>query len=226
MGTPVRYPNGVTNNGATSPTAMLPVPDPSNVHMYFNDFDVYTAADWTVTATGTSPVAMADADGGVLTITTGSVENDGDFLEAQGESWTITAGKKMWLKIRFKINDVTQSDFVFGLHSTSTTPQTAANRFLFESVDGSAAIYFNSDDNTNDEDSSTVATLVDDTWIVLAAYYDGAGNVELFADGVKITTFTPTTLPTTELALGFGCLTGEAAAQTCSIDYILVAKER
>jgi len=226
MPAPTRYPYGVTNVVKESPLGMIGVPNPFKVAMYANDFHVYTAGDWTVTATGTSPVAVTDADGGVLTITTGAVENDGDFLESQGESWTVEAGKKMWLLAKVRLSDATQSDFVFGLHSTSTTPQVAANRFLFEKVDGSAAVYFNSDDNTNDEDSATVATLVDATWVELGAYYDGKGTITLFADGIKKATFTPTTVPTTELALGLGFLSGAAGAKTCDFDYILVAKER
>jgi len=226
MSAPTRFPNGVTNASKDGPLAMLPGPNPFKMAMYANDFHTYTAGDWTVTATGTSPVAVSDADGGVLTITTGAVENDGDFLESQGESWTVESGKKLWLMAKVRMSDATQSDFVFGLHSTSTTPQAAANRFLFEKVDGATAIYFNSDDNTNDEDSATVATAVDATWVELAAYWDGKGNVELYADGVKKATFTPTTTPTTELALGFGFLSGAAGAKTCDFDYILAAKER
>lgn len=230
MAAPTRYPNGVTNVASSNPMGMLGFLDPSQQQVYWNDFHVYTSGDWTETATsvgaGTSASAISDAAGGVVTLTSAANENDGAFYESQGESWTITAGKKMWLKIRFKTSDATQSDIIFGLHSTSTTPQTAANRFLFESVDGSAAIYFNSDDNTNDEDSDTVATLADATWIELAAYYDGKGNIELYADGSKITTFTPTTIPTTELALGWGQLNGSASVETLDVDYILVAKER
>lgn len=225
MAAPARFPSGVTNVSPTADTAQLPVPDPSSIHMYWNDFDVYNADDWTVTATGTSPVALADADGGVLTITTGSTENDGDFLEAEGESFLLEAGKKAWVKARFKCNDVTQSDIIIGLHSTDTTPQDATLRFLFESVDGSANMYFNIDDNTTDSDS-TAFTLVDDTWVVVCAYYDGKGNVEIWVDGTKRSTMTSVGLPGAEMAIGFGCLTGEAAAQTFSLDYLLVAKER
>ncbi len=225
-----RFPNGVTNASKNGSLGALGFPDPTKFHSYFNDFDVYTAGDWTETAvsvgTGTSASAISDADGGVITLTSAANENDGAWYEAQGESWTITAGKKMWIKVRFKTSDATQSDIVFGLASTSTQPQTAANRFLFESVDGSAAIYFNSDDNTNDEDSSTVATLADATWITLGAYYDGKGNIELYADDVKITTFTPTTIPTTELAISWGQLNGSASVETLDVDYIFVAKER
>ena len=77
MPAPTRYPYGVTNVVKESPLGMIGVPNPFKVAMYANDFHVYTAGDWTVTATGTSPVAVTDADGGVLTITTGAVENDG-----------------------------------------------------------------------------------------------------------------------------------------------------
>ncbi len=225
MAPPVRYPNGVTTVSKIDPLNQFPLPHPGEAVVFWDDFLKYNADDWTVTATGTSPVALADSHGGVLTITTGSTENNGDFLEAEGEAFLMT-GKKTWMEIRFKINDVTQSDFIFGLHSTDTTPQDATYRAFFESVDGSAAIYFNVDDDTTDTDSSTVATLVDDTWIKLAAYFDGGSTIKLYADGVHVTTMEDVTVPASEMAVGFGCLTGEAAAQTCSIDYILVASER
>lgn len=224
--TTTNFIDGVTNVEESTPLGDFTALNPFKNHVYANDFDVYTAGDWTVTNTGTSPVAIIDADGGVLRITTGENENDGDFLEAQGESWTIESGKKLWLLGRFRLSSAAQSDFVFGLHSTSTTPQSATHRFLFEKVDGSAAIYFNTDNNTVDADSSTVATAVDATWVELAAVYDGVSTIQLFANGVRVTSFTPSALPTTELALGFGYLSGAAGAQTCDVDYILCAKER
>lgn len=82
------------------------------------------------------------------------------------------------------------------------------------------------DDDTTDEDSSTVATLADDTWITVAAYYDGKGTIELYADGSKITTMTDVDVPGAEMAIGFGYLNGAAGAETTDFDYILVAKER
>ena len=148
------------------------------------------------------------------------------FAESPGESFLITAGKKAFLKARFQVGDAIQSDFIFGLHSTDTTPQDATLRFLFESVDGSAALYFNVDDDTTDVDSDTVATLADDTWITVAAYYDGKGSIALYADGVKITTMTNVDVPGAEMALGFGYLNGAAGAETTDIDYILAAVER
>ena len=119
-----------------------------------------------------------------------------------------------------------QSGWMVGLHSTDTTPRDATLRFFFESVDASADVYFNIDDNTTDADSSTIATLSDDTYITLAAYYDGVTSVELFADDVKITTMTDIGLPGAEMALGFGYWNGAAGAETTDFDYVFIAKER
>lgn len=229
MAAPSRFPSGVTNVSANSDMAQFGFPDPTQWHVYFNDFDE-DLVGWTETATsvgtGTSAAAVADADGGVLRITTAANENDGLFLESQGESFLIESGKKAYIKARFQVGDAIQSDLIIGLHSTDTTPQDATMRFLFESVDGSAALYFNVDDDTTDADSSTVATLADDTWITVAAYYDGKGNIELWADGAKITTMTSVDVPGAEMAIGFGYLNGAAGAETTDFDYILVAKER
>ena len=229
MAAPSRFPNGVTNVGRSADTYMLPFLDPTEWHVYFNDFDD-DLVSWTETATsvgtGTSAAAIADADGGILRITTAANDNDGLFIESQGESFLIEDGKKAYIKARFALGDATQSDFIIGLHSTDTTPQDATMRFFFESVDGSAALYFNVDDDTTDADSDTVATLADDTFVVVAAYWDGKGNIELFANGSKITTMTDVDVPGAEMAIGIGYLNGAAGAETTDIDYILVAKER
>lgn len=229
MAAPTRFPSGVTNVASGKDTGMLPFPDPTRYHVYFNDFDD-DLVSWTETATsagsGTSAAAIADADGGILRITTAANENDGLFIESQGESFVVESGKKMWIKARFALGDAIQSDFVIGLHSTDTTPQDATLRFLFESVDGSAALYFNVDDNTTDADSGTVATLEDDVFVTVCAYYDGNGTIELWANDARTARMTDVGVPAGELAIGIGYLNGAAGAETTDIDYILVAKER
>jgi len=230
MAAPTRFTSGVTNRAKADPLGMLGMPDPSKYHTYFNDFDVYTAGDWTATATsvgtGTSAAAIADADGGIMRITTAANDNDGLFLESQGESFLVESGKKMWIKARFSVGNAAQSDFIIGLHSTATTPLTATMRFAFISEDGSAALWFNSDDNTTDADSSTVATLVNDTFVELAAYYDGKGEVELYLNGAIVTSMADVGVPGAEMAIGIGYLNGVAGAETTDIDYVMVVKER
>ena len=231
MASPTRFPSGVTNVASTNPLGMLGFPDPTKYHVWFDDFDrLPTDTDWTLTATsagtGTSAITIADADGGVARITTAANENDGIFAEWDAETFKVESGKKMWIKARLQVGDAIQSDLIVGLHSTDTTPLDATHRFAFISEDGSASVFFNVDDNTTDADSSSVATLADDTYITLAAYYDGKGTIELFADDVKITTMSDVDVPSGELAVGFGYLNGAAGAETTDFDYILVVKER
>lgn len=231
MAAPTRFPSGVTNVASTNPLGMFGMPDPTKYHVFFDDFDTRPiAAQWTLTATsvgaGTSAITVPDADGGLARITTAANENDGIFAEWISETFLLEEGKKTFMKARFSVGDAIESDFVIGLHSTSTTPQSAAMRFLFESVDGAAGLYFNVDDNTTDADSGTVLTLADDTFVTVAAYYDGKGTIELFANDAKVATMSNVGIPGAEMAVGFGYLNGAAGAETTDIDYILVAKER
>jgi hypothetical protein len=205
--------------------------DPTRYQVFFDDFDdfAHVAAQYTQTAvsvgTGTSAVTTLDENGGVARITTAANEDDGLWAETVNENFLLVSGKKAWFKTRFKVGDAIQSDMVFGFHSTSTTPQAATMRFLFESVDGSAAIYFNCDDSTTDSDSGTVATLADDTYIILTAYYDGGTDIKLYADDVHVTTMTAV-IPGAEMGVGFGYINGTTGAETTDIDYILAIKER
>ena len=230
MTIPTRYPKGVSTAAPQSELWHYLAPDPTKLHTFFNDFNVYTAGDWTETATsvgaGTSAITIDDTDGGVALVTTAANENDGIFIESQGESFLLESGKKTWIKARLFVGDAIQSDLIVGLHSTDTTPQDATMRFLFESVDGAAALYFNNDNNTTDTDSDTVLTLADDTFVTIGAYYDGVTTIELFATGAKVTTMTGITVPAAEMAIGFGYLNGAAGAETAGLDYLLISKER
>ena len=223
------FPNGITNVGPGKDTSLLPFPDPTRHQVYFNDFHE-DVVGWTETATsagtGTSAAAIADAAGGILQITTAANEDDGLFLESQGESFLLESGKKTWVKARFSVGDAIQSDLIVGLHSTDTTPLDAVLRFAFISEDGSAALFFNVDDNTTDADSGTVATLADDTFVQVAAYYDGGTKITLYLNDVPVQTMTSVSLPGAEMAMGIGYLNGAAGAETSDFDYIMVVKER
>lgn len=230
MAAPTRFPGGVTNVARASNMGMLGMPDPTRYHVWFDDFNDYDANMWTETATsvgaGTSAVTVPDADGGIARITTAANENDGIFCEWDSEIFKVETGKKLWLKARLSVGDAIQSDLIVGLHSTDTTPLDATHRFAFISEDGSAAAFFNVDDNSTDADSSTVATLADDTFVTLGAYYDGAGTIALFANDAQVAKMTDVAVPSGELAVGFGYLNGAAGAETTDIDYIMVVKER
>jgi len=231
MGAPARFPNGVTNVGATDPLASFGLPDPSSWHVYFNDFDAYAVADWVVTTTelgtGSATEAVGDVDGGALVLTNAAGDNDLDFLQLAGESFKFASGKKMVFKARFKVSDATQSDFVMGLQITDTTPLDVTDGVFFQKDDGDTSLDFHVEKDNTATSSSAVHTMADDTFVVVAFAYDGDSEITAFVDGTKVASVATTNMPDDEeLAVSFGVQNGEAVAKVMTVDYILSAKER
>jgi hypothetical protein len=229
MASPTRFPSGVTNAEPGSSTGMYGVPDPSIWHSYFTDFDLYVAADWTVTETGDGTQALTDGDGGLLLLTNAAADDDAGFLQKVGESFLMEAGKPALFKARFKVSDATQSELVIGLQVTDTTPLDATDGIYFIKADGSTTLTAVCRKNaTTGSTSATATTLVADTFVVVGWYYDGKSSVQVFVNNVLVTTLdgTSTYLPDTELTVSFGLVNGEAVAKTMTLDYILAAKRR
>lgn len=234
MGSPTRYKNGVTNVGSNDPMKMLLVPDPTLMHMYVNDFDTYAAGDWTITAVGTGTSALDSTDGGNLVITSSALENDGRQHQLVGAGFTMAAGKKAMFKTRFKLDDVVDSDILIGLAALDTTLIVAAgdgvtDGIFFQKDDGSAVLTcYCQKDVTTGQTSAVAHTMVNNTYVVAAWYYDGVNKIEFFIDGTHKGTLdaSSTYLPDAALSVSIAMLTGAAAAKALTVDYILAAKER
>ncbi len=231
MGTPTRFPNGVTNRAKPNPLGQFILPDPTSVHTYFNDFDTYVAGDWTITTTevgaGSATEALTNEDGGVLLVTNAAGDNDADFFNKVGESFLFATNKKLWFKARFKVSDATQSDVVIGLQITDTTPLDTTDGVFFQKDDGDANLDFHVEKDNTATTATAVTTLSDDTYVEVAFYYNGSDEIQYFVDGVHQGTSVTTNLPDDEeLTISFGIQNGEAVAKTMSVDYIFAAKER
>ena len=239
MGSPTRYKNGVTNVGATDPMRMLQIPDPTLMHVFYDDFDKYAAGDWTITTVGTGTTAITALDGGAIVITNSAADNDARQHQHVANSFTLTPSKKCMFKARFKVSDATQSDFLMGLATLDTTVLTAGGAsagdgvtdgVFFEKDDGSTAMFFNTQKNTTTGQTSatSIYTVVDDTFVIVAWYYDGKSSIEYYIDGVHKGTLdaSSTYLPDASLAVSFAIMNGEAVAKSMTIDYVLVANER
>jgi hypothetical protein len=228
---PTHFLGGVSNVGPTNPLHQFGMLDPTKWQVYWDDFiHIPLATEYTITLVGTSTLTQLNEAGGQVRILTDVAENEGLWFATIFESFLLAQNKKTFIKTRFQVGDAIQSDMVFGLHSISTTPQAATTRFCFVSDDASADIYFNNDTNAIDSDSSAVAVLADDTFITLAAYYDGAGIITLYADDVKTasmgTRAAPIAVAGAEMAVGMGYINGASGAETTDIDYMFVAQER
>ena len=67
---------GVTQATESSTLGVYPVPDPTALHQWFDDFDDYTAGEWTITETGTGTRAVGNLNNGVLVITNAAADDD------------------------------------------------------------------------------------------------------------------------------------------------------
>ena len=227
---PTRFPSGVTTVHVQNPLGQYGAPDPTQYHTYFNDFDSYTAANWTITSVGAATQALTNADGGVLLLTNAAADDNSTFLDKVGESFLLTAGKKAFFKTRFKISDATQSDFVIGLQVTDTTPLDVTDGVYFRSDDGDAFLDFvvRKDATTGSETATAIATLVSDTYLTVAWYYNGKDAVAYYVNDVQLGTLDGSSafLPDTTLTVSFGVQNGEAVAKTMSVDYVFASFER
>jgi hypothetical protein len=236
MSSPAKHSRGISTSVPHSALWEFGGIDPTRYHVYFNDFNTYTAGDWTVTEAGSGSRALTDIDGGALLITNAGSDNDHNELQKVGEGYLLAAGYKAWFKARFKVSDATQSDFVIGLCVTDTSLQGSVNGagvtdgIFFNKDDGDAYldVQCQKDASSGQTRAAAIATVVDDTFLTVGWYYDGVSEVKYFVNDVHIGTLDGSSsyLPDTELTVSFALQNGEGSAKNMTLDYIFAAKER
>jgi hypothetical protein len=231
--TATNFTNGVNNITAQNILGQLKELDPTQLHTYFNDFDAYATADWTVTETQAGATqALANVDGGVLLLTNSAADNDLNALQKVGESFKFEAGKKLFFKARFAVSDATESDFIIGLQITDSTPLAVTDGVYFRKDDGDADLDFVVVKDSTASTATAIATVANNTYLTVGFYYNGVNEI-IYAASTNnnnptiLGKLAVTNLPDDEeLTISFGIQNGEAVAKTMSIDYIFVSKER
>jgi hypothetical protein len=229
--TVTRFPNGVTNVNDVNLFADMAQLDPTLFHTYWNDFDTYAAADWTVTETQAGATqALTAGDGGWLLLTNSAADDDLNALQKTPAAFAFTAGKKTFFRCRFKVSDATQSDVVIGLQVVDSTPLDVTDGVYFLKSDGSTsvAVICRKNASTGSTTATGIATMADDTFITLGFAYDGESKVAYSVNGVVQGSLDASSsfLPDTICTVSFGIQNGEAVAKTMTVDYIFVAEER
>lgn len=224
-----RLTNGLSTRKPTDPFGSYTHPDQTDEHRFIDDFNAYTAANWTITVVGTSTPALVAGDGGILGITTSTANNDSTFLQKLPESYSFEAGKPAWFGCRFKVSALT-SVIVFGLQVTDTTPEDVTDGIYFLSNTGSGQLFGICRKNaTTGSASTSCGALVADTYTELAWYWDGKDTVTFYQDRIakgSISGVAANYLPDTTTAISFGLRTTTAAAKTMSVDYFFASKSR
>lgn len=230
MTSPVRYPGGLTDNVGRDAWGNYGQPDPTRWHTYHNDFDAYTAAQWTVTTVGSTPTAaLTNADGGRLLLTTTAGSGDGIFLQKVGEGFLMEAGKPAGFKAKLQISS-TNAVFALGLQVTDTTPLDVTDGiyFLKAAAGTTMTAIVGKNASTGRNTSAAFGTLAAATDVTLGWWYDGKGEVSFYINDAKQLSLdaSSTYLPDTTLTPSFGVQAGTAAIVTASYDFIACAKYR
>lgn len=232
MGSTVtRFPNGATNVAENHPYADMPSEYPAKFHTYFNDFDVYTAGDWVVTETDSNATeALTAGDGGLLLITNTAADNDLVALQKTPAAFLLTAGKRAYFEARLKVSNATQCDMVVGMQVVDTTPLDVTDGIYFLKADDAATVdvFCRKDASTGSTTAAAIATMVDDTYMTFAWFYNGVDAVYYAIDGVVKGHLDASSsyLPDTTLTVSFALQNGSANARTATLDYLFARFER
>lgn len=237
MATPTRFPSGVSTASRNTTLWNFPYPDATKYITYWDDFFQYVAGDWTVTETQAGATqALGDIVGGALVLTNSTTDNDLNEVQRVGEAFMPVAGKKFFMKARFKVNEVIESDALVGIAVTDTDPIAGppTDGIYFLKSDGAATVdlVVRKNATTGSTSASAIATMVADTFITLGIYFDGVRYVQYFVDDVHTGTLDLTTspsayLPDTECRVTLLVQQGEGTnAKSLTCDYILVSQER
>lgn len=173
---------------------------------------------------------------GVLTIADATASEGAAFYGQK--TFQLTAGKKLWMEVRVRTDDVTDNALQFGLSNltATTNPEdlwttTAANVVAFGLLDGSAYPQLLADKSNSGTSVQTQTNriMVADTWHVLAIFYDGV-NLYTYVDGKQahLWSSASTTIPTgVALAPFVGALSGNGAGGNLNVvDYVRIVSER
>lgn len=170
---------------------------------------------------GTTEFSPSDTAGILGRITTAANENDGGSYQLLGENFELTANQGLvYAGIELALDDVTQSDLLFGLCVTDTALLGGvADGVYIEKLDGGATISTVTEKDSTETQTDSEGTMVDTDFHFLEIYYDGAADsVYYYFDGVQTSVIHTTDIPDNEaLRLSLEFLNGDANAHTADI---------
>lgn len=226
-----RFPNGVNNCSVAEMFNSMKQEDQTKYHSYFEDFDYFNAANWTVTETQAAATqALANGDGGILALVNSAANADVNQVQKVGESYQLVAGKKLFMRCRVQVDDATNAALAVGIQVTNTDGTGAVTDgvyFIKAAATTSVSVNFRKNTTTG-ANTAVVGTMANATYTTLDCFYDGVDRLYYGKDGVVIGYIdaSSTYLPDTTLAPVAVVKNGTAAARTMNVDYIFVAQER
>lgn len=229
---------GVNNALVDTVLASYLALDPSTVHQYFNDFDVFASGDWTNTHTGSVTNALSNGNGGILSLANSAASADLDQLTLVTSTFAFAANAQVWFKSRFAVSNATNAIVILGLQNLNTNALAATDGVWFQKNSGGTSGSFIVSASSTQTTSGSSVTLANNTFVDIGFHYNGgsaptfaglsAGEVLLYANGGNIGQVSAANLPaaSTLLALTIAVENGTGAANTLLVDYVLAAVQR
>jgi hypothetical protein len=236
------FANGVTNCDPWQAMAEAGTPDPSFSQLFHEEFNRYTAADWTITPLSTGTTGLVAEAGGVLNLVTAAAVSDSVYVQVPVASYQLVAGAHHFFKARIRLATVANNDCYAGLIATGTVPLvTPVNGIFFFKAAASTTWVLRTvvAGVVTDLALPASAVMANATWLELSFHVGTNGEVETFFNpttgpftqvipgGLRgRATLSAPALPTVVLSPSFGIRNeAVATARTMSIDYLTVSSE-
>lgn len=206
-----------------------------DAHRDKDDFDLWLATDYTITAVGAGTQALADMPNGVLVVTNAAADNDVTEIVRDAETFLLQSGNPFYAEMRFKISEVIQSEFWFGLVTGNVWFAAPDDYAVFHKDDGDVNLDFSCAKDATATDVDTTVDLANITWLRIGFHFDGAGTIRwfVFTDGDEPQVCAAMGLVTTNIpddeymTIGFGIMNGEdQAAKVLYVDYWKAVQKR
>ena len=200
---------------------ILAAMDPASAFFLDDDFlgNFDAVGAYTKTAT-TGTTLLINAAGGVVEASTAATLNDVTSFQSNSESVQLAAGKPAFFEARAQLSDATASAMVVGLCKTNTTLFTAiSDGVYFSKQSGGTALSFNVAKSGSTTQQTNLATLANSTYMRLGFYFDGAGNVTPYVNGVAGIAVATNVPNTQTLTPTFGVQAGAGAVKKLDVDY-------
>lgn len=249
MPNPGRFTSGVATRPSQHPMGNLPFPDPTRFYVFSDDFDhTYVAAaagvaQWnSIAASATTAYGLISAQYGQALFAPQAANAAFGVVR-----WSINttplplflpvAGKKFWLRSRFKTEDADQNNLYVGAAVATVDPfgTVPPDQFAFRSLNAAPdALIFTVGPTTGTAVSFSLGTTADDTFTTCTAYYDGKDTVQGWREsdaGVitargSVSVANGTLLPDAAIAPTFGMQNKDNGGDDFTIDYITIIQER
>ena len=196
---------------------------------------------WRTNVDGTSDTIKLNngVTGGVVEILHGTADNEESHMTAINHGFATDAAspRKMWATCRLKTSDSNATGLFIGLTSDNGDEEVSIltdgggateDAIGFYLLDGSAAETITLLTAVGDSETVTSCTdsFADDTYVTLSWYYNGS-SVEAYVNGTLRATVT-TNIPNdgTVMFPAIHVAAREGAANTVTVDYMVVCQER